>query len=409
MTVRTFVTVGAGQAAAVAARTLRRRGFDGRIVLIGDEPHAPYQRPPLSKEFLSGAESVDSLWLLTERWLAGNDVDIVTGTTVSRVDCASRTVVLDGGSVVQADAVLFATGAAPRRLPVAGPNPELVHVLRTIDDARRLQQALTGGRRMVVIGGGFIGLEIAATATGLGLSVTVLEAGPLPLGNILGPQIAGLCADLHRRHGIELRTSAVVRTVRTTSDTVVVELADGTVLEADLAVVGVGVTPNVSVAAASGLAVDGGILVDGQGRTSIPGVYAAGDVARRYSERLDRHVRSEHFDNANRQGAAVADAMLGRDTASDDPGWFWSDQYDHNLQFCGSASTAAPIIRGDVESMDFAAFYLDGGTLVGAFGVDRGEDVMAARELIGRTLDPGVLADQDVDLWTLYETEEVAS
>ncbi|TGD85416.1 pyridine nucleotide-disulfide oxidoreductase [Mycolicibacterium sp. CH28] len=409
MTVGTFVTVGAGQAAAVAARTLRRRGFDGRIVLIGDEPHAPYQRPPLSKEFLSGAESVDSLWLLTERWLADNDVDIITGTTVARIDKASRTVVLDRGSEVSADAVLFATGAVPRRLPVAGPRPELVHVLRTIDDARRLQRALSGARRAVVIGGGFIGLEIAATATRLGLSVTVLEAGPLPLGAILGPRIAGLCTDLHRRNGVEVRTSVVVQTLRTTSDTVVVELADGTVLEADLAIVGVGVTPNVSAAAASGLAVDGGIVVDGQGRTSIPEVYAAGDVARRYSARLGRHVRSEHFDNANRQGAAVADAVLGRDAVADDPGWFWSDQYDHNIQLCGAASNVDPIIRGDVESMDFAAFYTDGGVLVGAFGIDRGEDVMAARELIGRTIEPGVLADQDVDLWTLYETEEVAS
>lgn len=409
MTVDSFVAVGAGQAAAAAARTLRRRGFDGRIVLIGDEPYAPYQRPPLSKDFLSGTESVDSLWLFTERWLADNDVDILTGATVTHIDSGSRAVVLDGGSTIAADAVLLATGASPRSLPVAGPRPELVHVLRTIDDARRLQRALSGARRLVVIGGGFIGLEIAATATGLGLTVTVLEAAPLPLGNVLGPRIAGLCTDLHRRNGVDVRTSAVVRAVRTTTDTVEVELADGTVLEADVAIVGVGVTPNVSVAEASGLAVDGGIIVDAQGRTSIPGVYAAGDVARRFSARIGRHVRSEHFDNANRQGAAVADAVLGRDAVADDPSWFWSDQYEHNIQLCGAASNLDPIIRGDVDAMDFAGFYTDGGILVGAFGIDRGEDVMAARELIGRAIDPDVLADEDIDLWTLYETEEVAS
>ena len=406
MTTQRFVMVGAGQTAAVAARTLRRRGFDGQIVLIGDEPYRPYQRPPLSKEFLTGTDTFDSLQILPDAWLADNDVEVLTGTRVLHVDPGSQTVELDGRSEVLADAVLFATGGSPRTLPVPGPRPELVHYLRTVDDAQRLQKSLTPGRRLAMIGAGFIGLEIAATARSLGVDVTILEAAEMPLAGVIGAALGSVCARLHRSNGVDIHTCATVRGLRTTDAGVVIDPAGADSLEADAVVVGIGITPNVSVAEASGLHVNDGIVVDAQGRTSVPNIYAAGDVARRYSRRAGRHVRVEHFDNANKQGAAVANTMLGRDAVSDEANWFWSDQYDHNIQFLGTATNEV-VIRGDAEELYFTAFYLDGDVVSGAFTIDRGEDVMAARELLGRRVDTAALTDEDTDLWELVDTEEV--
>ncbi|MGV9948682.1 NAD(P)/FAD-dependent oxidoreductase [Rhodococcus aetherivorans] len=403
MTVRTVVTVGAGQVAAVAARTLRRRGFDGRIVLLGDEPHAPYQRPPLSKEFLAGREPVGSLTLLTPKWLAGNDIDIRTGVTVRRVDTASRSVEFDGGSVA-ADAVILATGGRPRTIPTSGTRPDLVHYLRTLDDAVALAPRLTPGARLVVVGGGFVGLEIAATARGLGVDVVVLEYADALLGSVLGATVGGFCADLHRRNGVDLRTGVGVDSVATSEAGVRVRTTTGDTIEADVVVVGIGITPNVDVAAASGLHTDNGIVVDAVGRTAVPGIHAAGDVANRFSDRAGRRVRVEHFDNANRQAAVVADTIVGRTSLADDAHWFWSDQYDTNIQFTGTSSgTTELVVRGDARSGEFTVFYLAGDVLTAAFAMDRGEDIMAARELVGRTVGAHQLADADVDLWELGE------
>ncbi|MGV0851656.1 NAD(P)/FAD-dependent oxidoreductase [Mycolicibacterium phlei] len=401
MTRPTYVTIGAGQTAAVAARNLRRRGFDGRIVLIGDEPYVPYQRPPLSKEFLAGTETEDGLWILPPSWIADNDVEILTGTAVTRLDTTTRTVELDGQAPLRADAVLFATGGSPRTLPVPGPRPDLVHYLRTLDDSRRLATQLAPGRRLAIIGAGFIGLEIASTATAAGVSVTVLEAAAVPLAPVLGPEMGALMTQVHRDHGVDVRTGVSVTAMRTTDTGVQIDLAGGGTVEADAVVIGIGITPNVAVAAAaSGLEVDNGIVVDAVGRTSVPGVFAAGDVARRFSPRAGRHVRVEHFDNASRQGVAVANAMLGRDALSDDPYWFWSDQYGLNTQFVGAAA-GRPVIRGDLAALDFTGFYFDGPVLCGAFSVERGEDISAVREMLGREVDPGALCDEDTDLWDL--------
>jgi 3-phenylpropionate/trans-cinnamate dioxygenase ferredoxin reductase subunit len=400
MTRPTYVTIGAGQTAAVAARNLRRRGFDGRIVLVGDEPYAPYQRPPLSKEFLAGTDTEDSLWILRPSWIADNDVEIVTGTRVAKVDAACGAVEFESGASLAADAVLFATGGSPRTLAVPGPRPDLVHHLRTLDDAKRLAPLLTPGRRLAIIGAGFIGLEIAATATAAGVTVTVLETAPVPLARVIGADMGALMTRLHRDNGVDVRTGTAVASVRTTVDAVLIGSE-----EFDAVVIGIGITPNVAAAVASGLAVDDGIVVDAVGRTAVPNIYAAGDVARRYSPRAGRHVRVEHFDNASRQGVAVANAMLGLDAISDDPHWFWSDQFDRNMQFVGTA-TGQPMIRGDRDGMDFTGFYFDGGVLCGAFTVERGEDISAARELLGREIDAAALCDEDTDLFDLVYADE---
>lgn len=404
MTRPTYVTIGAGQTSAVAARNLRRGGFDGRIVLIGDEPYAPYQRPPLSKEFLTGAATEDSLWILRPQWIADNDIEIITGATVTRIDTSSRTIELDGQTPIAADAVLFATGGSPRTLPVPGPRPDLVHYLRTLDDATRLAPMLSPGRRVAIIGAGFIGLEIAATAAAAGVAVTVLETAPVPLARAIGPEMGTLLTQMHRANGVDVRTGTAVTSMHTTADAVVIHSAAGAE-EFDAVVIGIGIIPNVNAAKASGLAIDDGIVVDAVGRTAVPNIYAAGDVARRFSPRTGRHVRVEHFDNASRQGVAVANAMLGRETISDDPHWFWSDQFGHNLQFVGTA-TGTPVIRGDRDGLDFTGFYFDGGALCGAFTVERGEDISAARELLGRELDAAALCDEDTDLFDLVYGED---
>lgn len=408
-TLDTIVSIGAGQTAAVAARTLRRRGFDGRIVLIGDENHAPYQRPPLSKEFLAGTESLDSLMLLPPSWREKNHVELLTGTAASRIDTGAGVVELADGRTIAADAVLIATGGRPRTMAVTGPAPERTHYLRTIDDAQRLSTHLRPGTHVALIGGGFVGLEIASTARSLGCEVTVIERAPIPLAHIVGAEMGAVCTRLQRDNGVHVVTGVDVTAVHTEQSEVRISLSSGEIVSADVVVIGIGIEPNVEIARASGLAVDNGIVVDVQGRTATPNVFAAGDVASRYSDRAGRHMRVEHFDNASRQGAATANLMLGREGVNDAPHWFWSDQFGVNLQFTGRAEHTEIVTRGNVHDGEFTAFYLDDGIVCGAFALDRGDDIGAARELIGKQCSADRLRDIDIDLFDLLDDEELAA
>ncbi|HET9188090.1 MAG TPA: FAD-dependent oxidoreductase [Acidothermaceae bacterium] len=401
---RTIVTVGAGQAAAVAARTLRRRGYDGRIELIGDEPHLPYQRPPLSKEYLDTGDE-DDVFLLSQRWCSDNDVHVRSETAVSRIRTSDGSVELSDGSAVKADAVLIATGSTPRRLPHA--DGDRVLYLRTLDDARRLREHLHADRRLVVIGAGFIGSEVAATARAKGVDVVIVEALDTPLRNVLGARMGRVCADLHVANGVDLRLGETVESIRQSAHSVLVTTSAGSI-EGDVVVVGVGVTPNVDVAVRSQIATDNGVLVDEFCRTSAPNVFAAGDVANHDHPVFGRRIRVEHFDNASRQGATAADNMLGRGISYRDPHWFWSDQYDVNLQYVGdSAGCDQTVVRGDIENGDFVAFFLRGGVVRAAFAVNRGAEIMAAKELVGGgvTVDERLLSDEDVDLAELATLE----
>lgn len=396
---KSVVVVGAGQTAAVAARTLRRKGFDGRITLIGDEPHVPYQRPPLSKGFLQGSEQADDLTLLADSWCADNAVDLRVGIAVARLDAASGTVELADGSSVRAETVLFATGGRPRVLPKI--KSERVVYLRTIEHATRVRDLLRPGARLITVGGGFIGSEIAASARGRGAEVTMLEMLDVPLLRVLGPEMGAVCATMHRDNGVDLRTGEVVESVTDTIDGVIVQTASGARFEADLVVVGIGIEPNVEIAAASGIRVDNGIVVDEFCRTSIDGIYAAGDVANHYHPVFGEHVRVEHFDNANRQAAAAAMSILGKPVAYDNVHWFWSDQYEFNLQYTGHAPKWSEIvIRGVVEDLDFTAFYLLDGVVQAALAIDRGDDIVWAKELVAAHAnpDPAKLRDEDVEL-----------
>lgn len=398
---RTVVIVGAGLTAGAAAAGLREEGFDGRVVVVGEEPHPPYERPPLSKELLRGEQDRDAVFVRPRSWYEEQEVDLRLGIRAERLDPAGPAVELAGGERIAADAVLLATGGRPRVL--ADPSDRILY-LRTIEDAERIRDHLRPGHRLVVVGGGFIGAEVAASARGMGADVTMLEMAAVPLEAVLGREIGEVYAAIHRDHGVDLRTEAVVSSVEESAGGVVVRTRDGEAVEGDAAVIGVGIVPADEVAREAGLEVGDGVVVDERCRTSAPGVFAAGDVARHHHPVFGRPIRVEHFDNALRQGAAAARSMLGREEPYDHPHWFWSDQYDVNLQMAGHPGEwDRMVVRGSLGAWSFAAFYLREGVLVAALSVNRGRDVRRTMKLIGARArpDPDRLADEDVDLRTL--------
>lgn len=399
---RTFVLVGGGQASAVAARTLRRSGYDGRLVVVGEETERPYQRPPLSKEYLESADA-SSLELLPEAWTEQQSVEVRTGVRATKVSASDGGVLLDDGTLLEADSVLLATGARARRLPAV--EGDRVCYLRTRADADALRAELRPGARVVMVGGGFIGAEVASTARSRGAEVTLLEAAAVPLAQAIGPRLGEACARLQRAAGVDVRVNSLVQGVRHASSGVVVSSSTGEV-EADLVVVGVGAVPNQEIAKDSGIDAADGILIDEYCRTSIDRVFAAGDVASQYDPSLGRRVRVEHFDNASRQAAAAARNMLGESTPYDEPHWFWSDQFGHNLQYVGHpAPTDRLVVRGDLEAERWTAFFLAEDRVTAAFALDAGDDIALARELIRMraAVPEATLTDPETDLFEALE------
>lgn len=403
---RHVVVVGGGTASASAVRTLRRRGFDGSISLVCDEPHMPYQRPPLSKGYLGGQEGFDELALFTTMWLAEKDVELISGTAAIGIDSSSRRVLLSDGRHLSASNVVLATGGQPRRFPGAEPS-DRVHYLRTVDDAESLRAAIHPGRHMVVVGGGYIGLEVAATARRLGMEVTIFEAAPRPLAAVLPAELADRVCDLHLRNGVRICAGVPIESIEDRGSEILVRTADGGMVVADSVVIGIGMIPNTAIAEESGLAVGSGVLTDTSGRTSVPEILAAGDVSEWAAPTTGRGRRFEHFEIAGRQGAAVANTILGRPAGSFDAPWFWSDQYESNIQAVGTTVGADRIIyRGAPETLDFSALLLAGDTLLGAFAMDRGEDILGARVLVGQDVAPVTdqLADETTDLLDIADT-----
>ncbi|MCA1219943.1 NAD(P)/FAD-dependent oxidoreductase [Streptomyces sp. 8L] len=400
------VIVGGGVAGAAAARGLRDAGFEGEVVLVGDEPHRPYERPPLSKGFLAGEVDEDGLGVESPGWYRDQEVELLLGARVTEIDTAAGRLTLsatgggESGSTLPYDGLLLATGVRPRRLP--GIRGERVHYPRTVDDARALRAHLAAADRVVVVGAGFIGCEVAATAVGLGKAVTVFEPDTVPFRRTLGPLVGMALIGIHRSHGVDVRLGEGVRDVaETASGTVRVTSTGGTRLECDVVVVGVGARPNTELAAAAGIGVDNGILTDARGRTSHPDIYAAGDVARQYHPRYGERLRVEHHDTAARQGAHVARTMLGGDTEFAEPFWFWSDQYEHTVQSAGRLPEPfEPVVRGDPAERSFSAFAWDGGRVTGVVSVDRPRDVLDVRRLVfaEHQVTREQLADADVVL-----------
>jgi 3-phenylpropionate/trans-cinnamate dioxygenase ferredoxin reductase component len=331
-----FIIVGGGLAGALAAETLREEGFDGRITLLGEEPHRPYERPPLSKDYLQGKADRDSIFAHPEPWYADHAVELRLGTAVTSLDPAARTVTTASGVQLGYDKLLLTTGSTPRRLSVPGADLDGVRYLRSVDDSERIKTGFAHAHRVAIIGAGWIGLETAAAARNAGVDVTLLERSELPLLHVLGPEAAPIFADLHRDHGVDLRSQIAVAelTGRNGAVTAVI-LSDGSRIDADMVLVGVGITPNTQLAAQAGLKIDNGIIVDEHLRSSDVNIFAAGDVANAYNQRLGRHIRVEHWANARRQGATAGKAMLGQDAVDARPSYFFTDQYDLSMEYTG--------------------------------------------------------------------------
>jgi 3-phenylpropionate/trans-cinnamate dioxygenase ferredoxin reductase subunit len=400
---RTFLVVGAGLAGARAVEALRERGFGGRLVLVGDEPHLPYDRPPLSKGYLKTGEGLKEAFLHPQDWYAARDVELRLGAAVTAIDRAAREVVIDGGERLGYERLLLATGSSPRRLRIPGADRPGVLYLRTIEDSDRLREAFRPGARVVFVGAGWIGLEAASAAREAGADVTVLEALDRPLGQVLPPELSEVFARLHREHGVDLRTGAQVAAVEAEGDRLTcVRLHDGELVPAEVVVLGVGAVPNTALAEEAGLEVDDGILVDEQCRTSDPDVFAAGDVASQAHPFLGTRVRVEHWANALNQPAAAAGAMLGGDDVYDELPFFYTDQYDLGMEYTGRGSPGDEVVvRGDLAAREFIACWLDaGGRLTAGMNVnvwDITEDLKAlirSRAVVDRAR----LADPDTPL-----------
>ena len=399
---KSVIVIGAGHAAAAASRTLRNHGFDGRVLLVGAEPHLPYRRPPLSKGYLRGVTPVEDLWLLTDKWCTENHVEVRLGSPVQAVHARRRAVELADGTTLRADALLVATGGRSRRL--AGVEGERVRYLRTLGDADQLRGDLRPGSHVVVIGAGFIGSEVASTASELGAHVTVLEKADWPLGHVLGGRMGEVCAALQRAHGIDLQTGQTVEKYRETASGATITTGDRRVIGADIVVAAIGMTPNIEPLAGAGIRLDGGVVVDEYCETNLGGIFAAGDVARHYHPLYDEHLRVEHAANASGQGAAAASNLLGRRTAHADPPWFRSDQFGQDLQYVGHGRGCDQlVVRGSMQELDFIAFYLKNGFLRAAFAIKRGDDIAVARQLIAARAmpSPRALADEDINLTLL--------
>jgi len=392
-----IVVVGAGQAGGEAVQRLRAASPNYEITLIGEEPLAPYQRPPLSKKYLSGELPMDRVLLRPKSLYEQEHIALLLSRRAVWIDRAAKRVRLDGGHELPFDTLILATGSRPRRLSVPGADLAGIHVLRSAADVDAIRQGFVAGARLCVIGAGYIGLEVAAVARQRGLDVTVLEAAVRPLARVTSPEVAGFFLDEHTSQGVRFQLNAQIAVFKGVERVRAVGLADGSEIPADLVVVGVGITPDTSLAEHSGLRVENGIVVDKTMRTSDPSIYAIGDCVLRplvhYGDRLER-LESVH--NAI-EGAKIAAAAIAGDTPpTEEAPWFWSDQYDLKLQIAGlSKGYDRILVRGDPKERSFAAFYFQGGRLIGVDAVNRPPEYLGAKQLIqrGKSVAPEVLAD----------------
>jgi 3-phenylpropionate/trans-cinnamate dioxygenase ferredoxin reductase component len=399
--VGTIVVLGGGLAAGKALEALRDGGFDGRVVLVAQEQHLPYERPPLSKGYLLGDQELNSTFVHATTWYDEHGIDLRLGVPATAVDVEGHNVTVADEDLGY-DRLLIATGATVRRLPAADESDAPVSYLRTMEDSDRIKASLLPGRRVTVIGGGWIGLEVAAAARTAGCDVTVVEALEMPLVRVLGPEVARVFADLHRSHGVELRTNVSVSAVESDAGAGVVHLDDGSTLESDLIVVGVGVTPNAGLAERAGLETENGVVVDEWLRSSHPDVFAAGDVANAYHPRLGRHLRVEHWDNAIEQGVTAARNMIGAEQPYDRLPYFFTDQYDLGMEYVGSVGPEdydEAVLRGDVPGGVFTAFWLKDGKVLAGMHANDWDAMDAVRRIVdAQHVDLAGLRDPEVPL-----------
>lgn len=393
-----IVIIGGGQAGLSAAAELRKRKYEGPVTVLAGEAALPYQRPPLSKTYLSGEMALDRLWLKPEAFYAKAGIDLRTGARAHAIDRARCEVICEDGARIGYDDLILATGGEARRPPIPGAGLEGVHVLRTLAEADALSAALEQARTLVIIGAGYIGLEVAASSRKRGKQVVVLEAADRPMSRTASALLSGWFGAIHRGYGVDLRVGAAVNRIEGETRVTGVKVADE-VIEADLVLIAAGLSPNVDLAQAAGLEVSDGIEVDGHARTSDPHIYAVGDVARFTLARYGRSVRLESVHNAIEQAKAAARAILGEGEAYDPVPWFWSDQYELKLQIAGLIEGADTMVRrGDPEEGRFALFHLQDGALIACEAVNCAPEFMAAQRMIaaGARPDPERLRDQSV-------------
>ncbi len=402
----TYIVIGAGHAAGQAAVTLRSKGFKGRLILIGEESYAPYQRPALSKAFLSGDLALDRLYFKPPDYYAKNDIELLLDTTVTQLDRNRKTVTLDDGRVISYDKALLTTGSRIRAIPLPGVDLPGVLYLRTIDDVEGIRAYCTKGAKIVIVGGGYIGLEVAASTKKLGLDVTVLEAESRVMARAVGREVSDFFESLHAEEGVTIKTGQAVSALEGVGKLERVVCADGSVWQADIAVIGVGIVPNQELAREAGLAVDNGIVVDTSCRTQDPDIFAAGDCTNHPNGVYGRRLRLESVHNALEQAKTAAAAMCGILTEYNQVPWFWSDQYDVKLQIAGlSQGYDQIVLRGDPSARKFAAFYLKEGVLIATDAINAVPEYMVSRKLIAAhaRIAPERLADMSIPMKSMAE------
>jgi 3-phenylpropionate/trans-cinnamate dioxygenase ferredoxin reductase component len=400
----TIVIVGASLAGGRAAEQLRRGGYAGRIVLVGEELERPYDRPPLSKKFMRGLVEPEKLFFRGLDWYDTQKIEVILGRRAVSLSTTAREVTLDDGQKLAFDQLVIATGAAPRMPKVPGIEREGVYPLRTMADARAIRSELAPGRRLVVIGAGVIGAEVAASCREEGLEVVMLEALETPLLRAFGPEIGRFYGEVHRARGVDLRCNVMATELRGGKRVEEVVTSDGQRFGCDFVVVGIGVDPSTAWLEGSGVRIDRGVLVDARCETNVPGIYAAGDVARGPSKKLGRHVIVESVDNAQTQGTTVVANLLGKNEEHETVPFFWSDQYDLKMQSVGHVGPFDSVVhRGSVEGRAFVAFHLLEGKLQFAIGVNRLKEIAGAKKLIAADVpvSPAALADESIALSTL--------
>ena len=399
-----IVIVGASLTGGTAAHTLRDQGYDGDLILIGAEKHPPYERPPLSKDYMRGEQPFEKSLVKPADYWAANKVETRFGERVERVDTATREVVLAGGERIPYDKVLIATGVRNRKLNAPGIDLPGVHQLRTLEESDAIRADASKASRAVVVGMGFIGAEVAASLRTLGLDVTAVEPTPTPLHRVLGADVGGSIGTLHADHGVHMRFEDVVESFEGSSRVEGVVTKSGQRIPAEMVVVGVGVEPVTDPVADTDIAIDNGILVDERCRTNVEGVYAAGDIANHQHPIYGRRMRVEHWQNAMRHGAHAAKSMLGSEDPYAEVHWFWSDQYDANIQYAGHhREWDSLVIRGSIPERSFVAFYVKDGLVDAVAALNRGKDLRRAMAVIKarRPVEESALSDEDVDLKTL--------
>jgi 3-phenylpropionate/trans-cinnamate dioxygenase ferredoxin reductase subunit len=397
-----IVVIGGGQAGAQALQSLRQGGYAGALTLVGDEPALPYQRPPLSKAYMKGEMTEERLYFRPAPWYQDQNIEVILSTPAKSVDRANRTVELAHGGHLDYDALIIATGSRPRVLPTKGATLHGVHDLRDLSDVERIRPNMIAGRKMVIVGAGYIGLEAAAVARQMGLDVTVLEMAPRVLARVTSPVMSDFFETEHRAQGVQILTGARLDHLDGDGGKVTAAiLADGARIDADIVLVGIGILPNEELARDAGIACNNGILVDRDARTSDPRVFAAGDCASRPLVHYGRSGRLESVHNAIEQGKLAAAAILGKPRPVEDCPWFWSDQYDLKLQIAGlNQDYDEIVVRGDPKDRKFAAFYLRNGTLIAVDAINSPPEFLASKKLImsGAKLAPAVLGDTSISM-----------